>query len=355
MADFEKFRTKLRGESLSIDEQMKDAVEREIEKRERSESRKLNERERRETRKLLEKEADAVAFNLFWVSNQIESSNSRYSDAGKFHRLPGGMASLEFWSVMHPQERFEIKVEHSQNWGAFSTWGIEQIERFKNEVGFDDDDKDNKIEFQAAPRDKYWERGPTTELPEKKGKVYTIYAPECYPILTCRSLFEHTREEGGSKKTLLERFSKGGDVIWGDIGADAAVRWLTSKFNKAVPLLEYYNPGKPFERRDFGWGKTWADPLKELLEARLKLNKALEGPKGKERKEGSILGITHQTYHNLKVWAIYAAHGGVAFPDKREPTLNLPGLPGNEQLILGRALRHEKVEYLDMHEGFRIE
>jgi hypothetical protein len=102
------------------------------------------------------KEADAVAWNLIWVGNLMESVDSRYSYSGTSHgHLPGNMMAGEYKYVLHPQERYESKCTSRHYWGSLANWGINQIARIKEESGFDNK-RGDEILFSPAKKGRYW-------------------------------------------------------------------------------------------------------------------------------------------------------------------------------------------------------
>ncbi len=271
------------------------------------------------------KSADAIAWNWIWVSNLVESVDSRYSSLGnrrlrKRHgELAPAICSDDLRSVFHPQERFEDKTSKEQEWGAFGKWGLSQIERIKNKTG-----KKNSRDFLFEGADspsRFWKHKP------KNGQVL-IYVPECYPTTSMRSFWEEYRE-GEEGPTLLLRLQQGQKIDWRQVSTDPwKTNYLTVLLRKANGLLEYFNPGKPIELGKFGAAKAWADPLLDILK-RLHL----------ERNE------------KLKSWAVYAATGGVADVNRRKPSINLPLL---ERSTLIRALRDKNVRYFSSKERFQV-
>lgn len=200
------------------------------------------------------------------------------------------------------------------------------------------------VEFKSAPPGQYWRYKKTKRLPkeqekrDKGGRVYEIYAPEVYPVTSAKSFLEETRV---GDKSLLDILYEGGDIPWGKVTEDSWAIYMHSNFNKAVQLLEYWKPGKPFEKRDYGWGRIWAEPLTELKEPRLRIERELK----RLRKEQK----TYQTAHNIAVLPVYAATGGVAKPKSRNPAVNLSG---QERGVILGVLRG--IGYLRRREGLKL-
>lgn len=293
-------------------------------------------------------EADAVAWNMIWVGNLVESVDSRYSYTGKSHSIPGILRSEEYKYALHPQERFESKSLSGHFYGAFGKWGVEQMGKFKDKTNFRPGT--DQVMFMHTEPKKYWTyehlRGvqPESEEARKKGgKVYVMYTPECYPTITAKSYWEETRVNG---KPLLSSLLEGEEIDWEKTNQDAWPMYMFGKFNKAVQLFEYYRPGRD-QQLQAGGEEAWAKPLIELFEGRLKPKDEMErlwkiyklsrkrnlsrgerqylereDPTGKLRQ--NALPPT-QSYHNLKVWAVYAGLGGVSNPKKRKVTSPLIG------------------------------
>ena len=88
------------------------------------------------------KSADAISWNWMWVSNLVESVDSRYcKELGedtlreRHGEMPPAICSDDLRSIFHPQEKFEDKCAKGLEWGAFGKWGRSQIERIKRETG----------------------------------------------------------------------------------------------------------------------------------------------------------------------------------------------------------------------------
>jgi len=240
------------------------------------------------------KGADAIAWNWVYCSNLAESLDSRYSNIGSYHgqrhdHLAPGICSDDLRAVFHPQEKFENKAQSGQEWGVFGRWGKIQMERIKKENPRVD------IVFKAARKGKeYWST-------KTEGGRVVVTVPECYPTTTMRSFFEEYKvgDEGGTR-SLFECLLTGEQIDWSKVMADP---WKTSyqtvKMVKAVGLTEHFK--EPDSR------KPW---LKGLLDfyVRLGLEKRLNE---KDKQEGAKAGTS---FHNLKVWAIWAVKGGVGMP-----------------------------------------
>lgn len=322
---------------------------------------------------LAQREADAVAWNLMWVSNLVESADSRYSYSGKRHGFPfpGVLVSDDLRSTFHMQEKFESKCWSGLEWGAFGKWGINHVDKdeIKKIAG-----KEYEFEFRGAfsPED-FWrikrkkrpvfkkEEGKKKEV-EKKG-LLVMEVPECYPVTSMMSFWEETTvkedtEEGKKFKeklvekkellpkedpSLLHYLLHRRPIPWEKVEGDAPwISYLPIKLNKAVSLFEYFRPGKPMETQKFGYAKTWADPLINIYR-RLLLDKVYEG----------LLRVKklRVSFRNLKVWAVYAAYGGVAHVDRRQPRLNLGTV---DKWALGEALKDKNIKYFERGENLQI-
>lgn len=316
---------------------------------------------------LLRKEADAVAWNWIWVGNLTESADSRYSFSGlSVPNIPGAISAGEYKYVLHPQERFEAKSSSGHFWGIFGKWGVTQLQRIKDEARarFKYNGSKDEFRFLAATRDNYWEWRKTEERatdPKKNaagGMIYEIYAPECYATAPCGSFWEETSisnidANGRENRTsLLDYLREGNPIPWEDVPQDAWSIYLFGKFHKAFKLLEYFNPEKPpqkFDMRQDGWGSIWANPLLELF-TRLGLEKKIKGLRDDYKSQ--------QTFHNLKVWLVYAGFGGVKDIDSQNPTIPLGS---RNRDIVTNVLRHRNVKYLKKRrllpggEGLNIE
>lgn len=304
---------------------------------------------------LLRKEADAGAWNWIWVGNLVESAESRYSWSGRaFFGIPSIMSAGEHKYVLHPQERFESKAFSGHFWGAFGKWGVTQVDRIKSEMSRNagyNGDKD-EIKFLPGDRSDYWSYGLSkgeNPIDEKKkelgGRVFVIFAPECYPTASCKSFFEETTLEvkvssGKYEKSfLLEYLTSGKRIPWAEVSQDAWGIYMWGKFNKAFQLLQYFNPEELLDINKKGWAIAWSNPLLELYR-RLGLENEL-----KKRKVG------HQTFSKLKKWAFYASQGGVKDIDSKTPTLNLGR---TDQYVVERSLKHPRVKYLIEDENLNL-
>jgi hypothetical protein len=359
--DFEAFRFGLRKKQLGSNKQFQQAI--------RETSRKYRESSK-EAEEFLGIRADAIAWNFFRVMNQIESSNSYYSHAGKrYYSVPGAIFSADFGGALHQNERFFWKIALGQNWGVFSRWGMTQWARIEEQIatelrrkGLIKETSDyslikfDEVVYEPAKKSsEYWSFERTDEEPddfEKKERARILNAlraeyglrqkhvpvkvivrpPECYPVEACKSFLEEN-EIGG--KTLLDCLADGKEISWNLLLEDAVAIWLFSKYNRAVKLQEYFNPGKPFEEQKPGWAVEWAIPLKETMAVRLGLEKTL----------GILVkrGKTRQTEGLLRKWAVYAATGGVKDVRKRQPTFNASS---QDQAVIRMALKHRNVDFL---------
>lgn len=297
---------------------------------------------------LLRKEADAVAWNWIWAGNLTESADSRYSFSGiSAPNIPSAISAGEYKYVLHPQERFEAKSSSGHFWGIFGKWGVTQLKRIKDESNLRGDR--DEIRFLAASRNNYWEWDKTNEPssdPRKAaagGKIFEVYVPECYTTAPCGSFWEETKisqfgANGRERKmSLLDYLRTGDSIPWEDVSQDAWSIYLFGKFHKAYQLLEYFNPEKPpqkFDMRQDGWGSIWANPLLELF-TRLGLDRQTKGLVDSHK--------SHQTFHNLKVWLVYAGFGGVKNIDSRNPTVPLDSRTKD---TVTNVLRHRNVKYL---------
>jgi len=292
---------------------------------------------------LAKKEADAVAWNWMWVANLIESADSRYfyKDGPENHQrhgdLPGALVSDDLRSTFHTQEKFENKCMSGLEWGAFGKWGMIQVSRIKQKYG-----SEYELFFEGADiPDHFWslrrlkkpafERLGKRRALKEKG-LTAIVAPECYPTKTMGSFWEEfSTGRGRDAKSLLGHLLDREEIDWQAVGSDLWIPYLPIKLNKAVKLFEYFNPGVPLEFptkfQEEGPMREWTGKLLDSLR-RLNL----------ERKLGT------DKIHNLKVWAVYAAKGGVKKP--QSAMVHSP-LSRFDRTALESVLRMNEVAFLD--------
>jgi len=275
----------------------------------------------------------------------LESADSCYSFSGERHgTLPGVMISDDTRAVLHPEEKWEAKFMAGLEWGAFGKWAKVQMERARQETDFDS--RSDDIELVAATNSSEFWKAERTQRPiidraarttTQRGKI-EISVPECYPVATMKSFWEETK---AGDKSLLDYLLEGEEIPWREAGSGLWVNYLPIKFLNAIKLLEYFKPGKEMETRKFAYAKLWADPLIDILK-RLSLERAYD-----DLNEQLDLELS---FHNLKVWAVYAAFGGVADVSKKRPALN-----ARDTWVIERALKDKNVRYLDGGEGLKIE
>lgn len=361
--DFELFRSSLRLETLSRNKEfLSQFPDLSIKKKDK----KAKKEERARELALEAKQADAVAWNLIWVSNLVESADSRYSYSGTSHQdLPAVTLAIQYKYTLHPQERFEAKNLSGHFWGAFGKWGVTQVGRITEKVGFNR--SKDEILFSPAPKGRYWVHRKTNLEPsdekkrKKRGRVFEVFAPECYPVTGAKSFLEETgveiptRPGKFERKMLLDFLLEGKKIPWDEVAQDAWGIYMYSKFHKAVQLLEYFTPGKPMELQKEGGVKEWADPLLELF-TRIKPAREIKRLRGEDKKNPPPPNSrgTYQTFSNLKAWAVFAAFGGVANIHKRDARINLPGFPSDEKYIIAGALKDRNVRYLEKKEKLEI-
>lgn len=312
----------------------------------------------------LVKDADAVAWNLVWVSNLVESVDSRYSESasrGRHDGLPGVLASDDLRAVFHPHEKFENKCTKGQEWGVFGKWGVVQlsniqkeiegeiskkeinkkIEEVKNKIKFDN--KKDKIEqkwlFRGASSFQDFWRYDSTEIEIKEDKPgyrvinvnHKVFAPECYPTTSMRSFWEEINfeDDKGEKIPLIDFLLEEKKINWRELKSAFWVDYIPIKLNKAVNLLDKYFKGKAklVEGRETGW----VDPLKDIF-VRLKLDK-------------------DKNFHNLKAWSAYAGFGGMLNPDSKLPTLPLRLL---DRAVIEERLRRPDIRFLERGERLNL-
>ena len=335
-SDFENFRENMRQKALSGELEVKD-------KKGNIQKIKLTNSEK--------KEADAVAWNWMWTSNLIESADSRYSSGGERHgSLAGDLVSDDLRAVFHPQEKFEDKCSKRQEWGVFGKSGVVQlaymgkeaegeIEKMKRKINFDD--RKDKIKlgwlFAGATNSQYFWRynGIKVEIKENKlgQRVISVNrkasVPECYPIKVHQSFWEDTSNYE-TKKNLLNYLLKKEEIPWKELGTGLWVNYLPIKLNKAVKLLDDYFKGKA--HLEEGDENEWVKPLTDIF-VRLKLDK------------------DKKTFHNLKVWSVYAGIGGVIQPDSKTPALPLKLL---DRAVTEERLRRPDIRFLERGERLNL-
>lgn len=281
--------------------------------------------------------ADAIAWNLIWCSNLVESVDSRYSitdvngtrheGEGRHAKLAPAVCSDDLRAVFHPQEKFEDKCRKNQAWGNFGRWGLTQTDRIKREQKFDLDnagkyikDKDKILFESALKKTDYWraERtgGKVVDDDGKEKEVIKVYAPECYPITSMKSFWEAFDDKDGEgiKKSLLERLLGSQDINWDSVDADPwKTSYLTINLRKAVGLFDYFTK----ESKE-GWARALLDIYTRLGTYNiLKDYYKTSGLSESEHESERLAGIH---FHNLKVWAVYAVQGGVGRPQDKEVT-----------------------------------
>lgn len=330
----------------------------------------------KEEQKRLAKDADAVAWNWMWVSNLVESVDSRYSGSasrGRHDGLPGVLASDDLRAVFHSLEKFENKCTKGQEWGVFGKWGVIQlsniqkeiegeinkkeinkkIEEVKNKIKFDN--KKDKIEqkwlFRGASSFQNFWRYDSTEIEIKEDKPgyrvinvnHKVFAPECYPTTSMRSFWEEmpAKDDGfkkelvesgelnsGEKLTLLHYLLYGKEIHWREIKSAFWVDYIPIKLNKAVQLLKYFKgEARLIETKE----NEWVKPLIDIF-VRLKLDK-------------------NKNFHNLKVWSVYSGLGGVLQPESKIPSISLRFM---DRSVMGERLKRPEVRFLEKGERLNL-
>lgn len=292
---------------------------------------------------VFKKEADAVAWNLLWVGNLVESADSRYSYSGSQHKLPSVICAGEYRAALHQQEKFEDKCVSGHFWSAFGKWGATQLGRISAEVGVPK--KDIEFRFQPAPtRDGYWhysrltgEEGKPKE--EEKTCVVLVDAPECCPVTAGVSFWEQNK--------LLDALVKQEPIDWEKLNQDAWSIYMMGKFHKATALMEFFEPGKPLDTRKPGTVYEWSNEILELF-VRLGIDNdyydKLQHPKNGAHP-------TFQSFKSIKAWALYAALGGVKEPTQTTPTLNYSF---RDSIPLMMALADKRVKYFSSPGDYRL-
>lgn len=298
-------------------------------------------------------EADAVAWNLVWVSNLLESADSRFTNSGERHyALPGAMISDDVRAVLHPQEKFENKALAGQAWGPFSQWGLTQMGKIKKKYDYNFQRGDTVVFKTPSQKDTWQEKllarrfqvyGPEgcseaeqearlrtfreelereksfgrkrgvddtiefmeTDDPDRHWTVeesptIEVRAPECCPQTSLASFWDEIK---ANNRNLLDYLLHGDEIPWKQVEfGDPWVAYLSIKFNLARHLFEYFCPGVPMEepmRGDYTKEREWVKSLSNLF-----LRLGLRGKLGE------------RDFHNLKVWAVFAGKGGVGKPQK---------------------------------------
>ncbi len=283
---------------------------------------------------LSQKEADAIAWNLIWVSNLVESLDSRYNSKGSGERhgnLPGILVSDDIRATFHPQEKFEDKCTKRQEWGPFGKWGKTQVGRIKQELKFREGEN---IQYRAArTKSEYWSSRRVGNIEENH---IEIFVPECYPTTTMKSFLEEIKVEvvaSGEKHSLLDvilgKVPGVNDINWDEVDADPWIGYLPIKLNKTVKLVDYFAGKTPLEIDKPSGTKAWADPLIDIY-TRLGFN----DPKKDESFK--------RWFHNLKVWVAYTSTGGVKNPNNRQPEFNLTW---QDTIVLNSALNSNRIRY----------
>lgn len=282
-------------------------------------------------------EADAIAWNFLWVSNLVESLDSRYSPGGSGRRhgdLPGILVSDDLRAVFHPQEKYENKLGSAQEWGHFGRWGNHHYQRLRRELGVGPNDR-----METAPAERisdFWTGRPTDNRTTAGGRVFEIRVPECYAPTTMRSLIEEVGLQG--EQSILGYLQNEEEVPWGRLrGSEPWVGYLPIKMNKADKLLEAFRSDKTtIDQRDLREGlKTWVSGINDMY-ARLYYR---DSP------------LTPEQYHNLKVWAVYVGLGGMRNVDRTTPSLRLSM---SDRAVVDRLLHQSYVGYLNRGEDFEL-
>jgi len=311
----------------------------------------------------LAKDADAVAWNLMWVSNLVESADSRYSKSvsgGRHDGLPGVLASDDLRAVFHSQEKYENKCTKRQEWGVFGKWGVVQlsniqkeiegeiskkeinkkIEEVKNKIKFDN--KKDKIEqkwlFRGASSFQDFWRHDSTEIEIKEDKPgyrvinvnHKVFAPECYPTTSMRSFWEEINfeDDKGEKIPLIDFLLEEKKINWRELKSAFWVDYIPIKLNKAVQLLKYFKgETRLIETKE----NEWVKPLIDIF-VRLKLDK-------------------NKNFHNLKVWSVYSGLGGVLQPESKIPSIPLRFM---DRSVMGERLKRPEVRFLEKGERLNL-
>ncbi len=268
----------------------------------------MNEQERQQLRIRI-KGADAIAWNWIFVSNLVESVDSRYDfwkersleereESGFLRERHGSLASAicsdDLRAVFHPLEKFESKAQGDQARGAFGRWGVLQMNRIRNAQS------QRSAEFifmGASSPSEFWKHR------DWKGRVL-VSVPECYPVTTMQSFWETYGEEG-ERESLLSKLINGERINWNRVQKDPwKTNYQTVVLNKANQLNAYFAGEAPLEEVKI---TEWTRPLMDIF-VRLKLRSEHGGR------------LSEKQHHNLKVWAVYASRGGVKNPNLRRAT-----------------------------------
>ena len=209
------------------------------------------------------KSADAIAWNWIYCGNLLESLDSRYSYSGERHdNLAPEICSDDLRAVFHPQEKFEDKCSKRQEWGVFGRWGVQQVDRIKDESKA----TEKTIIFtHARKRNDYWQWG---RVP--KSIKIEISAPECYPITTTGSFWEgySFKANNGRRLTFLKALLKKEGILWKEESTSdpLKVSYLPVRMKRAVGLFEHFFKGE---------GKPgWVTRLKDYF-TRLEMEKGI--------------------------------------------------------------------------------
>jgi len=244
------------------------------------------------------KEADAVAWNLTYISGLVESIDSRYSFArGRHKELTEMLCSDDLRSLMHPQEKAESKwIAGVLEWSRFGDWGVAQMKRVRRKYRVERGDE--IVMLPARGLKEYWKVDRVVR--QRGGKERSIYlrVPECHPTTVCGSFFEESRVGG---KNVLELLDQGEEINWAEV-ENSFGNWVNVTLRQGLKVGEYFRKGVPYKKTE---EDDWA---RKLMDGLLRTGMA-------RRFEGDKRG-----YHNLKVWAWMASLGGVKNPKKAWPT-----------------------------------
>lgn len=240
-------------------------------------------------------EADAVAWNIVWLSNLIESLDSRYSliKSRRHGGLPGVMVSDDTRVVFHPQEKWESKTFADEAWKMNdSEWGVRNFRRMIDAAtrgGFDRD-RDKLTPQPVRLRDEF--RAPKSSWDRIRGNASLFWRyrldppgadgkqelhfnmPVVMPTTTMKSFLEETdievrspggggidpaveqyteyiqqlrasgRLRGGQRPSLLDYLRDGREIPWEGVGGNPFIPYLPIKFNKSNQILNFIDGGK---------------------------------------------------------------------------------------------------------------
>jgi len=235
------------------------------------------------------KAAEQIAFNIHYVAQTFESLDSQWvehPDGTKTRTRPsicknGEICKIPIRFSMKPLETLASNTVKSEKefipFGAFGEWSWVQTQSSMAQTGIKKFDKIVVLPADEGNIDKFWTL-------KQSGAESVLYAPECYPVYTFRSVWEDTTLSDG--RTLLEALQTDGRIDWTDSSVQNIWVDYMLKIQKVNTLMEYYKGKKGVGLKNFGSVSDWG---LELLDA--------------------LANVKKRTREDVIRWALYASIG----------------------------------------------